>query len=273
MVTKTDIQQYELDIKNLFESRFTETDMSASLICCESEFLDKNGRVLCSEFPYYLVLVGKASNVAWVRNQIIEVLNDKNNLIGCIDFNVNYGCPKYTILPNEVIGAIRNINELTSYLSGQHCSSVVGFYDSYQPVKVVFGVNYSHLPQTLISSLQPDDFSISSYWGSNLDARIVNIDCDQNHKPSNEHSFVSPNVYLTVELTGLNIYEDDVLKIKLNSELQDIEWLNKYYGATHEGELEKTYLLESFIKGLELAKPFYDVQDSNMYMFISRNNN
>ena len=273
MVTKTDIQQYELDIKNLFESRFTETDMSASLICCESEFLDKNGRVLCSEFPYYLVLVGKASNVAWVRNQIIEVLNDKNNLIGCIDFNVNYGCPKYTILPNEVIGAIRNINELTSYLSGQHCSSIVGFDDSFQPVKVVFGVNYSHLPQTLVTSLQLDDFSICSHWGHNLNAKIVNIDYGQNHKSSNECSYVVPNMYLTVELTGLSMYEDDVIEIKLDSKSQDIEWLNKYYGATREGELGKTYLLESFINGLKLAKPLYDIQNSSMYMFVSKNNN
>lgn len=272
-VTQTDIQQYELDIKNLFESRFTETDMSVSLICCESEFLDKNGRVLCSEFPYYLVLVGKASNVAWVRNQIIEVLNDKNNLMGCIDFNVNYGCPKYTILSNEVIGAIRNSNELTSYLSGQHCSSIVGFDDSFQPVKVVFGANYNHLPQTLVTSLQFDDFSICSHWGHNLDAKIVNIDYGQNHKSSNECSYVAPNIYLTVELTGLSMYEDDVIEVKLDSKSQDIEWLNKYYGATREGELGKTYLLESFINGLKLAKPLYDIQNSSMYMFVSKNNN
>lgn len=273
-VTQTDIKQYELDIKNLFESRFTETDMSVSLICCESEFLDKNGRVLCSEFPYYLVLVGKASNVAWVRNQIIEVLNAKPNLIGCIDFNVNYGCPKYTILPNEVIGAIPNRNELTtSYLSEKHCSSIVGFDDSFQPVKVVFGVNYSHLPQTLVTSLQPNDFSVSSYWGSNIDAKIVNVDYGKKFKSSSESSYVSPNMYLIVELTGLSMSDDDVIEIKLDSKSQDIEWLNKYYGATREGELGKTYLLESFINGLKLAKPLYDIQNSSMYMFVSKNNN
>ena len=101
----------------------------------------------------------------------------------------------------------------------------------------------------------------------------MNIDYDQNHKSSNECSYVVPNMYLTVELTGLSMYEDDVIEIKLDSKSQDIEWLNKYYGATREGELGKTYLLESFINGLKLAKPLYDIQNSSMYMFVSKNNN
>ena len=193
--------------------------------------------------------------------------------MGCKDFNINYGCPKYTILPNEVIGAIRNSNELTSYLNGQHCSSIVGFDDSLQPVKIVLGINYSHLPQTLTSSLQPDDFCISSHWGNNLNGKIVNIEYGQSHKSSSECSYVTPSMYLTVELTGLSMYDDDVIEVKLNSQSQDIEWLNKYYGATREGELGKTYLLESFINGLKLAKPSYDIQNSSMYMFVSENDN
>ncbi len=279
-VTPTAIEQYKLDIKNLFEGRFEKSDLSVSLICCESNFLDRSGRELCSEFPYYLVLVGKASKVAWTRNQIIEVLNEQNNLTGCIDFNINYGCPKYTILPNEIIGALRNNNELTSDFSGKHCSSVVGFDDSIQPVKVVLGVNYGHLPQTLVTSLKPENFTISSYWGSNVDARIVHVDYGCDHKSSTEHSFVNPNLYLTVELTGLKMYDDDVVNIKLNSKSQNVAWLNKYYGATREGELGKTFLLESFIEGLNLAAvtentktPLFNVQNCSMCMFVSRDGN
>lgn len=272
-VSQTDIEQYELDIKNLFGRRFEDTDMSVSLICCESNYLNIHGQELCAEFPYYLVLVGSALKVAWTRNQIIEELNEKNNLMGCIDFNINYGCPKYTILPDEIIGAIPNNNELTSYLSGRHRSSIVGFDDSFQPVNVVLGINYRHLPQILVTSIQPEDFSISSHWGSNVDAKIVNVDCDRTHKSSSEHSFVSPNMYVTVELTGLNMYDDDVVKIKLDSKSQNIEWINKYYGATREGELGRTYLLESFIRGVNIAKPSYNIQNSSMCIFVSRDNN
>lgn len=271
-VTKVAIDQYKLEIKKLFEERFKDNDMSVSLICCESNFLDKKGSELCAEFPYYFVVVGKSSRVAWVRNQMMEVLSEQNNLMGCIDFNVNYGCPNYTVLINETIGATQNYNEPKSYLSGLHSSSIVDFNDSYQPVRVVVGVNYRHLPLTLTKSLRPNDFKVSSFWGGNLNAKIVAID-NKNHQTCSQHEYVSPNVYLTIELAGLNMYEDDVVEIVLDSESQNIDWLNKYYGATREGELDKTFLLEGFIEGLNLAKPIYNVQNSSMSVFVSKDSN
>ena len=277
-VSQTDIDQYRLDIKNIFSGRFKNADYSVGLICCESNFLAGNGREICAEFPYYFVIVGKSSKVAWVRNQIVHSLSHKNNVKGCADFNVSYGYPKYTILPKSIFGGLVNNYEVAEGLFSKHCSSILSFDDTMSPVRLVVGVNYNHLPQTFLEQLRPVDFVCSSYY-RDVNIKVVEV-AHANNCVSQDHMVnVRPNLFLTLELTGLKYYDDDVINICLAAKQQNMESFDKYYGATREGELGKTYLLEAFIDGLKDAAtvqgsktPKFNLQNGDMYIFVSRKN-
>ena len=281
VVTPVVIAAFRREIKSLFETRFESSDLSVSLICCESNFLDRSGNELCADFPYYFVVVGKMAKVAWVRNQIINNLNSNNRVKGCVDFNIDYGCPKYTVLPNSILGAVRNPQELAAGFSGKHCSSILGFNDNMQPVKVELGVNYNHLPEMLLNALTPSDFVVDYHYGG-MEAKVVSVERNHNRNASTELNYTGANLLITLELHGLSAYDDEVVKITLNTKSQNSEWLEKYYGAQRESDLSKTFLLEEFVGGLNDAatknfgtagaKLMSNLQNSSMHMFVSRDN-
>ena len=265
------MDQYAIDIQNKFASL---PDLAVSLISCESNYVSANGSVLSNVFPYYFTIVGESSKVAWVRNQFLDALSGQSRPIGCVDFGVDYGCPKYTTLPSTAIGMFRNNFEfMNPAVENTHSSSFTTFDDTIQPAEVVLAVNYRHISQELINSLESQDFTISSHWG---DAKASVTVMPSNYKPTVDASLVrnvNPNTYLKLTISGLDYYDQDVIKVQMQTRQNTVNCMEKYYGAMAEGDLDRTLSIDGFINGLKRAYPTSaNMQNAPIVLFVTKKN-
>ena len=266
------MNQYKLDIASLFQGR---NDLSISIIGFESNYIGSNGMNICEEFPYYLTIIGKSAEVAWIRNVIIETTeNQKCRYQGVLNFNMNYGCPKYTMLPYTCIGMLRNRYEYLD-TTCNISTSYASFDSSVIPGEAIVAVNFRHLPTDVLNSLSVSDFSIKSYWN---DLKPVLMDIYTTLPPTTEDKalidYVEPNVFFKIQLNGLSNYNSDMIKITINDESysNDYEWIEKYYGAFKESELDKTISIDMFIDGLENAYHRNQLQNTPMFLFVTSKN-
>lgn len=265
------MDQYSLEIQDIFSSL---PGKSVSLISCESDFIAVDGTVLSNVFPYYFTIIGEPEKVAWLRNEFMATLSQSNRVQGCIDFAVNYGCPNYTALPSTSIGIVRNSHEfMIDTLVNSHSSSFTTYDDAMQPAEVILAVNYRHIPLDVISSLSETDFRVSSYWG--LTKASITIMPDT-YKPTADAVLlqnVNPNVFLKLTVTGLGNNKEDVLKVQLQNRFDKGTFIEKYYGAVKEDELDKTLSIDGFIEGLKRAYPSEEnFQNAPMVLFITKKN-
>lgn len=265
------MDQYAIDIQNKFASL---SDHAVSLISCESNYVSANGSVLSNVFPYYFTIIGESSKVAWVRNQFLDALSGQSRPIGCVDFGVDYGCPKYTAIPSTAIGMSRNNFEfMNPEIENAHSSSFTTFDDNIQPAEVILAVNYRHISQELINSLESQDFSVTSHWG---DARASVTVMPSNYKPTVDASLVqniNPNTYLKLTISGLDHYDQDVIKVQMQTRQNAVNCMEKYYGAMAEGDLDRTLSIDGFINGLKRAYPTSaNMQNSPMVLFVTKKN-
>ena len=265
------MDQYSLEIQNKFGSL---SDVAVSLISCESNYVSANGSVLSNVFPYYFTIIGESSKVAWVRNQFLDALSGQSRPIGCVDFGVDYGCPEYTALPSTAIGMIRNSYEfMNPEVVNTHSSSFINFDDTIQPAEVVLAVNHRHISQDLINSLESQDFKVSTHWGQTK-ASVTVMPGD--YKPTVDASLVrnvNPNTYLKLTISGLDYYDQDVIKVQMQTRQNTVNCMEKYYGAMAEGDLDRTLSIDGFINGLKRAYPTSaNMQNAPMVLFVTKKN-
>lgn len=262
------MNQYKLDVADKF-SRIP--DLAVSVIGCESNFVAANGIDQSTAFPYYLTIIGRSPRVAWLRNEICATLSDSEYLQGCLDFNIDYGCPNYTALPYTCLNMVQNYHELA--LATAHSSSFTTFDDSIQPAEIVLAVNFRHIPIDILSTLSDSDFKISSHY-HDIKARIIEILPATDFKPTSNQkqvTAVNPNLYLRLSISGLKRYDEEALSIQLTRNAPNKTWIEKYYGARAEGELNKTLSIDGFIGGLEkVYSGTYLLQNKPMYLFITK---
>ena len=96
------------------------------------------------------------------------------------------------------------------------------------------------------------------------------------YKPSADTALlqnVNPNVFLKLTVTGLGNNKEDVLKVQLQNRFDKGTFIEKYYGAVKEDELDKTLSIDGFIEGLKRAYPSEEnFQNAPMVLFITKKN-
>lgn len=264
----TKMDQYEIDIKSRFADR---SQLAVSMIGCESDFLSVNGMSLCDEFPYYLIIMGDTREVAWVRNEILTAFSDTGRVMGILEFNMDYGCPRYTALPGTAMGMAQNNNELLSEYAAEHSSSFTAFDCSMQPAEVMLAIDYGYLPTTILNALDESCFEVTSY----LNDIKATISILPDYRPTVNSVLVNklhPNIYLRLSMNGLDAFESDVISIRLVDNLAvDTGWVCKYYNAQAESDLPKTLSLDAFIKGLKVAySDANHLQNTSMSLFVTK---
>ena len=195
--------------------------------------------------------------------------NCKDKVKGIIDYNAIYGCPVYSVLP--ISGATcmhQNINEL---LPGDRYYSFTG-YESDEVLKgeFILAIRYHHIPFPVLQQLDDSNFEISSYTnGAKASCSIISRPSLSSTEDKNVAKYVQPNIYLKVSIDSM-LFVPDVLNISLNAPTPDATWINKYYGASVESDLEHTLSIDQFIEGLNSAYPTAPMyQDSPMMVLIS----
>ena len=266
----TAMDHYAIVIGQLFKQH---PSMSVCVIGMESEYYKPNGSVATEEFPYYILVIGDKEHVSYMRTMMLQTLylapNCGDRVKGIIDYNAEYGCPVYSVLP--ISGATcmhQNINEI---LPGDRYYSFTG-YESDEVVKgeFVIAIRYHHIPFPILQQLDDNSFEVSSYTnGANVSCTIISKPSLSSTEDKSVVKYVQPNLYLKVTIDSM-LFVPDVLNITLNAPVPDNSWINKYYGATRESDLEHTLSIDKFIAGLNSAYPSApNYQDSPMMVLIS----
>lgn len=88
------ITQYSTDIRNIM---MRHRDVAVCLIAATSEYTDKNGNEAAPDSPYYYLIVGKRSNVVFMRNFIATLLNNNKSFVDEIEWGIDYLSPSITV--------------------------------------------------------------------------------------------------------------------------------------------------------------------------------
>lgn len=253
----TALDQYAIDIRNLFKKY---PDFSLSVIGFESEYISPSGHIACGEFPYYMIIVGASNKVAWIRNTIMNI--DGINVKGCIDYNVDFACPEYSVIPTSIIGMQRNYFEVQQMQKTCYCLTTY-----YGPMaKCVVAINSRHFPNRITD----DSFTVSAMWPTTK----VSYKVKNNYVPSAVPEDcriideIDPDIFIELNIAVFDVY-CDVISLSIKDNKQDKEWIEKYYGAS-QSDLTKTFSIDKFIEGAERAYSVYNLQNQPMKILISK---
>lgn len=266
----TAMDQYAIDISKLFKSY---PNLVISVIGLESEYYRPNGTIATGQFPYYILVIGDKEHASYMRTMLLQTLDkapDCSNWVkGCLDYNAVYGCPVYSVLP--ISGAMcmhQNINEI---LPGNRYYSFTGYtQDEVMKGEFVLAIRYHHIPYYIYKQLSDSDFTVSSYTnGAKAICSIISPPTLSSVEDKSVVSYVQPSIYLKVTIDSM-LFVPDVLNVTLSTPSPDNSWVQNYFGATGEGDLEHTLSIDKFVAGLDAAyklKPNY--QDTPMMILVS----
>ena len=265
----TALGQYAIDIEAMFEQY---KDYSVCVIGLESEFIGANGNTACEFFPYYMLVIGEGPKVSYVRNLILSELERNGHVQGYIDFNQSYGCPYYSVLPiHGALGGLRpNPNESMASSNEGMYHSLLG-YSMLPDSEFIVAIREQHLPWDVYKSLDATSFEVkSTVTGMSIPFEV--LEEEPNMKSSEDamvKKCVQPSHYIKVQPKDI-LFGTDVISIRLIEQKADASWIQKYYGAQREGELDKTFSMDSFIEGLNNAyRKERKLQEEPMLVLIS----
>lgn len=264
----TALGQYAIDIEAMFSDY---KDYSVCVIGFESEFVAANGKIACEFFPYYMIVIGEGPKVSYVRNMILSELERNGHVQGYIDFNQSYGCPYYSVLPiHGALGGLRpNPNEMVASNEGMF-HSLLG-YSMLPESEFIVAIREQHLPWDVYKNIDASSFEVkSTVTGGSIPFEVLEEEPSMN---SSEDAMVKkciqPSHYIKVLPKDI-LFGTDVISIRLNEQKANNSWIQKYYGAQREGELDKTFSMDSFIEGLTNAyRKERKLQEEPMLVLIS----
>ena len=264
----TAMDQYALEIETMFNNF---QDYSVCVIGFESEFIAANGKTACEFFPYYMIVIGEGPQVSYVRNLILSELENNGHVQGYLDFNQSYGCPYYSILPiHGALGGLRpNPNESASSNKGMY-HSLLG-YSMLPDSEFIVAIREQHLPWDIYKSIDASSFEVkSTVTGGSIPFEV--LDEEPSMKSSEDamvKKYVQPSHYIKVLPKDI-LSGTEVISIRLLEQKANVSWIQKYYGAQREEELDKTFSMDRFIEGLNNAyRKERKLQEEPMLVLIS----
>ena len=85
------LNQYSTDVKSILR----QYGKAICVIAATSDYRDKSGKMVTSKSPYYYVIIGNDSQVAFMRNAISILIDNNNHFVDNIESGFNYGQPQY----------------------------------------------------------------------------------------------------------------------------------------------------------------------------------
>lgn len=232
------LSQYASDIRNLVMKN---PELALSLVAATSDYIAKDGSVACDKSPYYYLIIGKSENVLWLKNCISTILSDYSSYVDAIDWGIDYKSPSFEL--SKIDNGIKLENE---------------------PVITDIDENYS---DTCSFNIVID---MKNYPWKMLDDRLLKKSF---HIKTTEGSTakVDTIVYFVNNHTDKQLKREAkaVIKVKVSdmySEADVVEWslavpegdinaqFASFIGAESERELDKSFSVDSFIRGCFAGK-------------------
>lgn len=245
--------QYSSDVSEIIGKY----NNAVCLVGAISSYLDKTGVVLTNNSPYYYVIIGKDEIVAYFRNSISTFLINNEHFIDNIESGFDYGMIDYSFGIPHNCWKMDNSN-----------STFVGYDPSESDTCTIsLKVSLENYRWSTADSLNfTNGLKIKALYGSgvivdNIEYEIKNITGKQLIRKA------TAIVYLKVFKMPM---EADVIEWTLELPDLDITKFTPYMDATSPNDINKTYSLERFIKGLFYGGVVNKTLKPN-YILISKN--
>ena len=232
------LSQYASDVRNLVMKH---GDLTLSLVAATSDYLAKDGSSACKKSPYYYLIIGKAENVVWLKNCIATILKDNKRYVDAIDWGIDYQSPAFDLV--KIDNGFRLDNAPTITDIDEEYSDTCSF-------NIV--IDMKNYPWKMVEDgLLKDSLSIKSVHGSTVKVDTIAYQV-KNH--ANKQLEREAKAIVTVKVSDMFDKADVIEWSFAVSEAEITGLFSSFLGAKSEQELDKTFSLESFIRGCYAGK-------------------
>lgn len=222
--------QYSSDVSKILG----EYGKAICLVGAVSDYLDKSGAVEAPKSPYFYVIIGNGENVAYMRNAISTLLQNRGRFIDNIDSGMNYSSPSYSF------GYSTNCSQMDS-----NEPTFVQAEDDTCTIKLKVDLeNYRWILAS--EDYFKKSFKVKTTYGSSVEVGDVEFEV----KNINEKQLIR-KATATVDLKLFDMAMDmDVLEWTLELPDTDYTLFAPYFGATTEADATKAFSVDQFVKGM-----------------------
>lgn len=249
------LSQYSTDVSKILG----ESHLAVSLICATSDYRDKNGNDLANEkSPYYYFIIGNSEQVAYMRNGISSLLEQRGHYIDNIESGFDYGKPSYSFgLPTKC----DQLDDEPTFIGYED-------EDETDTCTIQLKINLANYRWRLSDEQVFDSaFQVKALYGS--DIRVSKIEIKT--KNINDEKELKRESTAIVDLKVSNMQSDaDVLEWYLDLPDTDYTLFSPFLeNANNENDVMKSFSVLNFIKGMFYGGLVNTKMKSN-YILISK---
>lgn len=228
------LTQYQSDIRNVIGSY---PGLAVSLLMANSDYLSARGLPITENSPYYYLILGKDTNVAYMRNCIATLLDSNGDYGDCVESGFNYKSPSYSFgIPNNALQMFDQptfINYDTQY--SDTC-------------KIVLNIDLSDYRWLIAEeSVFRKCFVVKSTYGSEVKVGNISISVDNHFERKLKRKATAQ-----VELLVSNMYTDsDVIEFSLDQPDYSVtSEFTSIMSATAENDYTGSFSVDRFVAGV-----------------------
>lgn len=229
-----------------------------SLVCAVSNYLDKQGNVVCDRSPYYYFIIGNGEQVAYMRNAISTLIKNREHFVDNIETGFKFGSVSYSFgVPNKC----EQLDDQPTFVA----------YEEAEPDDTCTIKLKVYLESYRWRMTDPDlfrkCFAAKMLYGSEVKVGKIEIE-----EKNIIDARLERKATAIVELKVFNMaLESDVIEWNINLPDNDITYLNEFFeGAVNENDPSKSFSLVDFIKGMFYGGVVNEKLNPN-YILISKN--
>ena len=242
---------YSTDMSRIFG----DFGKAVCLIGATSNYADKQGVMITDQSPYYYLILGNDEQVAYMRNGISTLLDNRHHFIDNIESGFDYKSPTYTFGSSKYCKLLHSPEP-----------TFVGYKDSCVINLQIHLEDYRWI--TANPSWFNNAFSAKALYGAEVETADISINVE-NIRDKQLDRIATADVKLVVK----NMFADaDVIEWTLSLPETDYTLFAPFLeGATDEDDVTKSYSVDSFMKGMFYGGVVNKTLPAN-YILISKHN-
>lgn len=227
-----------------------------SLICAISDYINKEGRVVTNESPYYYLVIGEQDKVSAVRNGIAIMLQRQKRFVDNLEIGYKYGSCPYDFGVSKNVARLEN--QPTFYGYGEAVDECV------IPLKLKLE-SYRWLMSNKEALKQC--FTCKPKYGSTVSVESFDVE-----ECNNVNLELKRSVVATIKIKVSNMPSDmEVLEWNVDIPYAKLTTMKKFLDDSKgENDVTTSYSLTSFIRGIGQGG-VVNYQPKPNYILISKN--
>ncbi|MCM1176347.1 MAG: hypothetical protein NC308_03200 [Clostridium sp.] len=228
------LSQYQTDIRNEIGKY---PWISLCLIAATSKYLNASGTPVESMSPYWYVIMGKDENVAFMRNCISTILEEKGTYVESIEAGFDYRSPEYSFgIP---VNALQLYGNTTFYSYDTSISDTC---------KVNMKIDISDYRWAMADEdVFRKMFSVKTTYGSTVEVGKIKINVDNHFNKEFKRKAIAE---IELKIHSMLAADSDVIEWGLSHpEHYPSEYFDNIIHAQDEKDLSGAFSVDKFIDG------------------------